>query len=126
MIFIGGENIEDLTLERLVNLAQTGHYKEVLEEARRRDMCAGWTTDRENTKDSATNNFQQNMVNSSSKKYTKGEVVYIRAIITEVGSCGQIGVAVRQPGHNVEAQFIPDEREIFHAKSKTIVTLESK
>ena len=126
MIFILGDNIEDLTLEQLVYAAQLGHYSVVLEEARRRDMCAGETTDKKNTKDSATNNFQQNMANSSSIKYTKGEVVYIRAIVTEVGSCGQIGVAIKQPGHNVKAQLIPDEQEIFLAKTKTIITLESK
>jgi hypothetical protein len=89
----------------------------IFAEARRRDMCQVSDGSVGNNQATATAslNKQSNSIKPA-PKFAKGDVVYLRATVTEVGSCGDIGVAVQQPGDKVFAQFIPAEKEIFKAK----------
>lgn len=117
-----GKDIKDLTNSELVILAGAGNLEKqaAFKEARRRDMCFSNTPEpRTNAVQQANLTAQSNanqQMNTLAPKFSKGDVVYLRAVVTEVGTCGQIGVAVKQPGDNVVAQFIPAAYEIFRAK----------
>lgn len=123
-----GRDLRELTIQHML-LAMQDHKDSpeirdiIFAEARRRDMCFfNLPEDFKNTQATAKANLSQqmgspsHMMNAAAPKFSKGDVVYLRAVMTEVGDCGQIGVAVKQPGDKVVVQFIPAEQEIFRAK----------